>query len=70
MWGVQTGGFPVWACPMCPFCFFLGADQGGHATCFLEGFFEGFLEGSFNKVLLRRVLRRRPVRVSVWDRAS
>ena len=35
--------------------------QGGHATA---RFLEGFLDGSLKEVLLRRVLRRHPVRVS------
>ena len=38
------------------------SHPGGHGTTL---FLEGFLEGSSGEVLLRRVLRRRPVRVSV-----
>ena len=40
----------------------LDAYQGGHAAA---RFLEGFLEGSFKEVLLRGVLRRHLVRVSV-----
>ena len=39
-----------------------GRAPRGHATA---RFLEGFLEGSLKEALLRRVLRRRPARVSI-----
>ena len=48
-----------------PSCHSVRVGRTPRGSCFLEGFLGAFLEGSLREVLLRRVLRRHLVRVSV-----